>query len=105
MQATRLSALVAAALLAATTAFAAPGPPDHRPGPPVPPRDYRPAPVHDYHNGPDRFDRDQNYGFERNYRATPAERRRWEAAHNYGYPLGHRVTRREQARWEASYRR
>jgi hypothetical protein len=53
----------------------------------------------------DRFDRSQNYGFDRDHRVTPDERRRWEAAHNYGYDQSHRVTPQERARWEAQYRR
>lgn len=93
--------LTAAALLTATSAFAAPGPAhwpadprrdhraqEHRPAPP------RPA---------DHFDRAQNYGFDRAHRVSREERYRWEAAHNYGYATGHRVSPQERARWEASY--
>jgi hypothetical protein len=58
----------------------------------------------DNRNG-DKFDRNQNYGFDRDHKVTQQERRRWEETHNYGYAQGHRVTPQERARWEASYRR
>ncbi len=99
------AALASAALLTSTGAFAAPTPAnDHD-------RDGR------YQQGPgrrddrrddhrdDHFDRNQNYGFDRNHRVTMEERRRWEMGHNYGYAQGHRVSREERARWEAQYRR
>jgi len=53
----------------------------------------------------DRFNRNQNFGFDRDHRVTPDERRRWEETHNYGYDQNHRVTPQERARWEAQYRR
>ncbi|MVN77311.1 hypothetical protein GO988_13330 [Hymenobacter sp. HMF4947] len=53
----------------------------------------------------DHFDRNQNFGFERDHRVTRDERRRWEAGHNYGYAQNHRVSPQERARWEDSYRR
>jgi Ni/Co efflux regulator RcnB len=117
--------LAAAALLTATSAFAAPfqGPgrndnrndnygyaKGHRVTPQERARweaehrnDNRSA-QHDNRNG-DKFDRNQNYGFDRDHKVTQQERRHWEETHNYGYAQGHRITSQEKARWEASYRR
>jgi hypothetical protein len=53
----------------------------------------------------DHFDRNKNYGFDRDHRVTRDERRDWERSHNYGYAQNHRVTPQERARWEAQYRR
>jgi Ni/Co efflux regulator RcnB len=58
----------------------------------------------DNRNG-DKFDRNKNYGFDRDHKVTKDERRHWEETHNYGYAQGHRITPQEKARWEASYRR
>jgi hypothetical protein len=124
--------LAAAALLTATSAFAAPfqgpGRDDNRndnygyaKGHRVTPQerarweaqhrnDYRIA-QHDDRNdhydnrNSDKFDRNQNYGFDRNHKVTQQERRHWEETHNYGYAQGHRVSPQERARWEANYRR
>jgi Ni/Co efflux regulator RcnB len=57
------------------------------------------------HRRDDYFDRNQNYGFDRDHRVTRDERRRWESGHNYGYAQGYRVSPQERARWEDSYRR
>ncbi|MVN74789.1 hypothetical protein GO988_00460 [Hymenobacter sp. HMF4947] len=73
---------MAATLLAATPAFAAPtqGRPD-------------------------------NYGYAKGHRVTPAERKRWEEAHrkdhhddNYGFAKNHQVTPAERKHWEEAHR-
>ena len=121
-----LFATLAAVLLTATSAFAAPLPGRSYDGPRYElrpgdrdfnygyPRGYRVSAkerarweaAHRYdRRADDRFDRNQNYGFDRDHQVTRAERRHWEEAHNYGYAPNHRVTPQERARWEASYRR
>jgi hypothetical protein len=124
MKASLFATLAAAALLTATSAFAAPLPGhdgpryELRPGDRDfnygYPRGYRvsakerarwEAAHRNDRRDNDRFDRSQNFGFDRDHQVTREERRRWEAAHNYGYDPGHRVTPQERARWEAQYRR
>ncbi len=113
------------ALLASTSAFAAPATSfghdrdrdDHRPAQ---------GPGNRYD---DRNSHDFNYGYEPRHRVTPQERAywedahrdqrrpavvvvvpqeraRWEAAHrnNYGYARNYRLTPQERARWEAAHR-
>lgn len=95
------AALASAALLTSASAFAAPTPTnDHD-------RDgrYQQGPARYDDRRDDHFDRNQNYGFERDHRVTMQERRRWEMGHNYGYAQNHRVSRDERARWEAQYYR
>ena len=121
MKISLFATFAAAALLTATSAFAAPftGPDgpryeQQRPGN----RDFnygyaqnhRVSPQerarweaqqhHDDRRADDHFDRNQNYGFDRAHQATRDERRRWEEGHNYGYAQNHRVTPQEHARWE-----
>ena len=124
MKTSFFSAFAAVALLAGTSAFAAPAAPF---GHDRDRDDYRPA------QGPagrydDRNSKDFNYGFEPRHRVTNQERARWEAAHrndrrapaavsyqerarwdaerrnNYGYDRNHRVSAQERARWEAAHR-
>jgi hypothetical protein len=107
MNTSLLATLATAALLTATSAFAAP------------------------FQGPG-----NNYGYDKNHRVTPQERARWEAQHkndrrdddhkndrhdndrrdndrrddkfdrnkNYGFDKNHRVTPQERARWEAQHK-
>jgi hypothetical protein len=111
MKTSLLATLATAALLTATSAFAAP------------------------FQGPG-----NNYGYDKNHRVTPQERARWEAQHkndrrdndrkddrrdndrkddrrdndrrddkfdrnkNYGFEKNHRVTPQERARWEAQHK-
>ncbi len=128
MKASLFATLAAAALLTATSTFAAPLPGPGHDGPRYElrpgdrdfnygyPRGYRVSArerarweaAHrddDRRRDNDRFDRSQNFGFDRDHQVTREERRRWEATHNYGYDPGHRVTPQERARWEAQYRR
>jgi hypothetical protein len=118
-----LFATLAAVLLTATSAFAAPDGPRITKGPGDRDFNYGYAKNHrvtdrerarweaqhrndrDDRRADDRFDRNQNYGFERTHKVTRDERRHWEEAHNYGYAQNHRVTPQERARWESSYRR
>ncbi|TPG72202.1 hypothetical protein [Hymenobacter nivis] len=132
MKTSFFSAFAAIALLASTSAFAAPAPAANHDR-----DDRRPA------QGPgnrydDRNSKDFNYGYDRKHRVTPQERARWEAAHrndrrddhrddhrgpavavvapsqqarweaerrnNYGYAKNHRVTDQERARWDAAHR-
>ena len=127
MKASFFASLAAAALLTATSAFAAPladnhdhDGPRYEQGPGrrddnygydrnhrVTPQErarYEAAHRNDRRND-DHFDRNQNYGFDRDHQATRDERYRWEKAHNYGYAVSHRVSPQERARWEANYRR
>ncbi|AMR25904.1 hypothetical protein A0257_01525 [Hymenobacter psoromatis] len=97
------AALASATLLTSASAFAAPTPAndhDHD-------RDgrYQQGPARYDDRRDDHFDRNQNYGFDRDHRVTMQERRRWEMGHNYGYDHNHRVSRDERARWEAQYYR
>ncbi|WP_223649469.1 hypothetical protein [Hymenobacter psoromatis] len=89
------AALASATLLASTSAFAAP----------TPANDHDRRDRYEYDRHDDRFDRDQNYGFDRDHRVSMQERRHWEMGHNYGYAQDYRVRREEHARWEAQYRR
>lgn len=112
MKTSLFAALATAALLTATSAFAAPLP---GPGHDGPRYELRPS------------DRDFNYGYPRGYRVSAKERARWEAAHrndrrdddrrpdgrrdndrfdrsqNYGFDRDHRVTPDERRRWEAAH--
>lgn len=124
MKTSIFSALAAVALLASTTAFAAPAAPfghdrdrdDHRPAQ---------GPGNRYD---DRNSRDFNYGYAPRHRVTPRERAYWEGAHrdqrpavvvvvpqerarweaqrrdNYGYDQNQRVSPQERNRWEAAHR-
>ncbi|OGX90092.1 hypothetical protein [Hymenobacter coccineus] len=125
MKTSFFSAFAAIALLASTSAFAAPAANHDR-------DDYRPGPSNRYD---DRNSKDFNYGYDRKHRVTPREQARWEAAHrydyrddrrgpavvvvatpqqqarweaerrnNYGYARTHRVTDQERARWDAAHR-
>jgi len=95
MKATFFASLAAAALLTATSVFA--------------------ASLADSHDRDGH--RDDNYGYDRNHRVTPQERARYEAAHrndrraddyfdrnqNYSFDRDHRVTREERYRWEKDH--
>lgn len=137
MKANLFASFAATALLAATSAFAAPTPAQQGPGNNygydrnhrVTPQErarYEAQHRNDKHddrrdndhkdNGrrdndkhddrrDDKFDRNKNYGFDRDHKVTPDERRNWEQGHNYGYDQNHRVTPQERARWEAQYKR
>ena len=86
------AALASATLLTSASAFAAPTPAnDHD--------------RYEHDRRDDHFDRNQNYGFDRDHRVTLQERRHWEMGHTYGYALTHRVSRQERARWQDQYRR
>lgn len=125
MKANLFASFAATALLAATSAFAAPAPADNHD------RDNR------YQQGPG--DRNNNYGYDRNHRVTPQERARWEAQHrndkhddrrdndhkdngrrgndkhddrrddkfdrnkNYGFDRDHKVTQDERRNWEQGH--
>ncbi len=122
MKTSIFTTLAATALLATTSAFAAPvngsfgqGPgrndnygyaKGHRVTPQEQARwEAQHRNDHNDQRNDDKFDRSKNYGFDRNHKVTKAERRHWEETHNYGYAQNHRVTPQERARWEASYRR
>lgn len=120
MKTSFFSAFAAVALLASTSAFAAPAPAANHD------RDDRRVDQGPGNRYDDRNSKDFNYGFDRKHRVTPQEKARWEAAHqgpavvvvspqerarweaerrnNYGYAKNHRVTAQERARWEAAHR-
>jgi len=117
MKASLFATLATAALLTATSAFAAP----------LAARDHD-GPRYELRPG----DRDFNYGYPKGYRVSAKERARWEAAHrndrrdddrrdndrrgddrrdndrfdrnqNFGFDRNHQVTREERRRWEAAH--